>query len=72
MAAIRMVYLDCDNGDCMASTSDEGTQWTAAEAREHAKTLGWVRRNNKDLCPDCAAGHDPRPSASPYWTREEG
>jgi hypothetical protein len=59
MAAIRMVYIDCDTDDCLASTADEGTDDTAIEARRHARALGWTVRRGKDICPACSAGEGP-------------
>lgn len=58
MTAIRMVYLNCDGDDCMA-TSDDSTPTTAAEARERARAQGWRHRNGEDLCPSCATGKGP-------------
>lgn len=33
-----------------------GPRSAAGEARKNAKAAGWVRRNGKDLCPDCKKG----------------
>lgn len=65
MTAIRMIYLDCDMYDCGSSTSDQGSHWTAADARAAGRKLGWRYRNGKDLCPVCLAGDGPG-SADPY------
>lgn len=55
MSAHWYVMIRCD--ECC----HEPTNWsslTAKEARDAAKSEGWVRSGRKDLCPDCAAKQD--------------
>jgi len=46
----RMFTMICDECNIHATESF----WYAAKAREEAKEEGWVRRQQRDLCPECA------------------
>lgn len=51
----RSVYLICDG--CINMTG----QWdanTANQAREIAKSIGWTRKDGKDLCDSCSKPKD--------------
>lgn len=57
MSYTKSVTIWCDGPFCANWIGAEGAIWkweTARSARKMAKRAGWVRKGNKDLCPECA------------------
>lgn len=48
---VREFHVSCD--EC--GTEVDGSEWWSSLARQAAKAEGFVVRNGKDLCPECAA-----------------
>lgn len=59
MSIARMSYVMCDDCGNPASCQDGATQ-----AREAARSEGFVRRDGKDLCGTCATRTPDQPNAA--------
>lgn len=60
---VRTYDVFCDGrddiGPCPQWATEASSGVSGTDARMRAKAEGWVRRNGKDLCPDCARKEQP-------------
>ena len=66
MSVVKQILLFCDvvTTSCFANAFAEGDgcmDITISEARKSAKENGWMRKNGKDICPECLAHLDGHP-----------